>query len=67
MKTEKDALEEDIILGKRFTTYVELAVKRRKKEYYQLQYKTMEISSAIVLLFSTKKGRKPSSVLWICR
>lgn len=38
---------EDISLQKRFTTYVELAVKRRRKDYFLLQYRDMEISSSL--------------------
>lgn len=38
---------EDISLQKRFTTYVELAVKRRRKDYFLIQYRDMEISSSL--------------------
>ena len=47
MKPKNNGQKEDIILQKKFTTYVELAAKRRRKDYFVLQYRDMEISSSL--------------------
>ena len=43
MKPKNNGQKEDIILQKKFTTYVELAAKRRRKDYFVLQYKMTSI------------------------
>ena len=47
MQTKNNAQNEDDIIGKRFTTYVELAVKRRRKDYCLLQHRDLEITSSM--------------------
>lgn len=47
MQTKNNVQNEDDIIGKRFTTYVELAVKRRRKDYCLLQHRDLEITSSM--------------------
>jgi len=47
LQPKNNGQKEDIILQKRFTTYVELAFKRRRKDYFSLRYRDMEITSSM--------------------
>ena len=47
MLTKDSSMQEDIALRKRFTSYLELAVKRYKRDYSKTQYRIMEVSYPI--------------------